>query len=92
MTTTLIQKEEIPHYTCLRCENLLSDEEKVNRKIKLQKGQILGNAYKSKVKIVFNTTQGLKAVETTIWTVGEEYIVLKGGVTIPLYAVVDIEL
>jgi hypothetical protein len=92
MTTTLIQKEEIPHYTCLKCENILSDEEKVNRKIKLQRGQILGNAYKSKVKIVFYTAHGLKAVETTTWTVGDEYIVLKGGVTIPLDSIMDIEL
>jgi hypothetical protein len=30
-------------------------------------------------------------VETTVWAVGEEYVILKGGITIPVHAILRVE-
>ena len=52
----------------------------------------LGNAYHSKVSIVFMDDEGLKRVETTIWAHGAKFICLKGGVWIPISRIVEIKM
>jgi hypothetical protein len=53
---------------------------------------ILGNIDHNKVTIVFKTEDGtILQVKTTIWAVTEDYVALKGGVHIPIKAIVDIE-
>ena len=44
---------------------------------------ILGNTYHSKVRIIFETIEGLCQVETTIWATTEHYVLLKAGFTCP---------
>lgn len=51
----------------------------------------LGNAYKGKTAITFNTEDGEKTVETTVWSLTDRFIQLKGGVLIPLSSIVDVE-
>lgn len=51
---------------------------------------VLGNGSKSKVKILFQTKEGLRMVHTTVWAATEEYIILKGGRSIPMDAILDI--
>lgn len=92
MIATLIEKENIPNYKFIRQEVLESEEDRVRRKLNLLRAQTLGNTYKNKVKIFFNTEEGLKSVYTTVWNVGTDYIALKGGITIPISAITDIEL
>ena len=58
----------------------------------LKKGEILGNAFKHKVQIAFNAIEGKFKVNTTIWATTEKYIVLKGGVCIPIDCVEYISL
>jgi hypothetical protein len=50
----------------------------------------LGNAFRSKVSIIFQDDEGLKRVDTTIWAAGTKFICLKGGVWIPIDRIVEI--
>lgn len=50
----------------------------------------LGNGAKSKVKILFQTKDGIRLVHTTVWAATEDYIILKGGRSIPMDAILDI--
>jgi hypothetical protein len=50
----------------------------------------LGNNYRTKVQIVFCDDEGLKMVHTTVWAALERYILLKGGVRIPISRIVEI--
>lgn len=51
---------------------------------------LLGNGAKSKVKILFQTKEGIRVVNTTVWAATEDYILLKGGKAIPMDAILDI--
>ncbi len=59
---------------------------------KLARAVRLGNGEHGKCRILFRDAEGLKAVETTIWSADERAIVLKSGATIPLARVIDIEM
>ena len=50
----------------------------------------LGNEFKGKTVITFETTKGPKAVETTVWSVTDNHVTLKGGLNIPLNSVIDL--
>ncbi|HUH75417.1 MAG TPA: hypothetical protein VLZ75_13565 [Chitinophagales bacterium] len=50
----------------------------------------LGNGHKSKVKIFFQTAHGIRMVHTTVWAATENFIILKGGQSIPMDAIMDI--
>jgi hypothetical protein len=52
----------------------------------------LGNTFKSKCKLVFNTTVGNKFVYATIWNVTNEHVELKGGTILLISAIIDIKL
>lgn len=51
---------------------------------KLNEAMRLGNIHHGKVGIIFEDDQGLKRVDTTIWSTGAKYICLKGGVWLPI--------
>jgi hypothetical protein len=50
----------------------------------------LGNEFKGKTLITFETTSGPKSVETTVWSVTESHLTLKGGLHIPLNSVIGL--
>ncbi len=88
---TLIDKEQIPNLSFPKvniCEKK-AEELKFFYK-KLKEAEILGNIHHSKVKIVFEDSDGLKEVRTTIWHSDKDFIVLKKGVFIPLSCVVRV--
>ncbi len=58
----------------------------------LKQGERLGNAFKHKVVIAFKALEGRFKVNTTIWATTEKYVVLKGGVSIPIECIEDISL
>jgi len=58
---------------------------------KLNSAQRLGNEFKAKADITFNTKEGPKTVSTTVWSVTEKYLQLKSGVHIPLSSLIDID-
>lgn len=80
----LIDKENVKTLS-FPLEDVLSDEiEAKQRKQDLERALSLGNLEHLKIKIYFEDTESLKLVETTIWGVTEERIILKQGVTIPI--------
>jgi hypothetical protein len=38
----------------------------------------------------FTTTKGLRTIETTVWSLTDDYIQIKGGIMIPLKSITDI--
>lgn len=87
MTAELIEKEEIDVTKIIPAENKHTDDI-VSR---LAASSRLGNEFKAKATIVFNTTEGAKKVHTTVWSVTEKYIQLKNNVHIPIKCIIDVE-
>lgn len=89
MTTTnatakLIDKENVGDLSFPKEDVLSTTEERRKRRIELDRALILGNVDHSKVRIYFSDNEGYKQVETTIWAVTEERIILKSGMVIPI--------
>jgi hypothetical protein len=82
----LIPKEQIPQFRIVPAF-VDRTSEWVNQ---LQYSCRLGNEFKGKTIVTFETTQGPRAVETTIWSVTDDHLSLKGGVEIPLVSVIDL--
>lgn len=87
MIGTLIEKESINNYKIIAAEG--NKVEELCRK--LIDAQRLGNEFKSKVTIVFNTEDGPMRIETTVWSLTDKYIQIKSGVLIPLSAIISVE-
>ncbi|WP_346236212.1 hypothetical protein ABDK00_016605 [Niabella insulamsoli] len=86
MAEHLIEKEELTNYTIVPAEEDRSDywREKLSYAVRL------GNQFKSKTSITFNTTEGPRTVHTTVWSLTENYLELKAGRLIPLTSVIDV--
>jgi len=87
MEAELIQKEEVSQYHLIKAE---AGHKNVTKE-KLERALRLGNEFKSKTVITFQTENGPKKIETTVWSVTDEFIQIKGGVALPLYSLIDIE-
>ncbi|QNL48505.1 hypothetical protein H8S90_17160 [Olivibacter sp. SDN3] len=83
----LINKEDIKRYKIIDAPESHVSE----LRYKLQSAVRLGNEFKSKSVITFNTTEGPKRVETTVWMLTEDYLQLKNGIMIPLGSLLDID-
>jgi len=90
-TPQSIEKEQISKLNFVDKEVLLTESEYKERRESLYRAMILGNAYHGKVKIIFETTDGSKQVETTIWATTENSIILKGGVVIPIHCIWEVK-
>lgn len=93
MESVIIPKEEIPNIRF--AENLHIKEVDEQKKLiaNLYRAQALGNLEKIKVRIIFYTHEfQRRAVETTVWGVGEDNIMLKHGYCIPIRSIDSIEL
>lgn len=82
----LIPKEEISRYRIIPA----FVDNSALWKIRLEYAVRLGNEFKGKTTITFETTEGLKTVETTVWSFTDGHIHLKGGTMIPLNSIIDI--
>lgn len=85
-----IGKEMISGLKFPNSDVLPTSENRLERRKKLEKGMILGNNHKHKVKIIFSDRDGIKKVETTIWAAMEKNISLKGGAFIPIHRIYDV--
>ena len=83
---TVIAKEEIAEYKLVPAF-VDKSEQWLNH---LQYAVRLGNEFKGKTVITFETTKGARTVETTIWSVTDNYMILKGGTNIPLTSIIDL--
>ncbi|WP_026955591.1 hypothetical protein [Algoriphagus vanfongensis] len=87
-----IEKEQINTLNFSRKEVLQSTDEIKLRLADLQRSQTLGNLLHSKVHITFQSAnEQIYEVYTTVWAVASEFIVLKGGVTIPINSILKVE-
>ena len=83
-TFELIDKELIPRLNFPKAEVLEEKEDIAERKNDLDRALSLGNLEHVKIKIYFEDDASKKMVETTIWGVTEERVILKQGVVIPV--------
>jgi hypothetical protein len=83
---TLIAKEEIGAYKIVPA--FVDNTEEWQRE--LTYATRLGNEFKGKTSITFETTDGPRSVETTVWSVIDGYLQLKGGTLIPVKSIIDI--
>jgi len=88
----VIQKEQLGLFKFSPSEVLKGEWEKVYRRFTLQRAERLGNSFKGKVKIFFRTHDNeTKMVDTTIWSATDDYVSVKGGMSIPVKAILGIE-
>ncbi len=74
-------------------EDVLTDSEARSiRTADINRAIALGNLEHQKVKIFFADDSGQKVVDTTIWAVTDEAIVLKQHVIIPIYRIFKLEI
>lgn len=85
---TTVEKEVIPSLSFHGEKKIKQHPELKNQ---LEQATRLGNGYHTKVSIYFHDDEGLKRVETTIWAAGNKYILLKGGVWIPISRIVEVK-
>ena len=57
---------------------------------KLKRASKRGNNEKTKYNITFVTNNGLMKVNTTIWMVGDEYVLLKENLYMPITSIIDV--
>lgn len=86
MSVIQIEKEEIGNYHIIPAPEDKTEfwKEQLNYSVRL------GNEFKSKTSITFNTDEGLRTVYTTVWSLTENYIQLKAGILIPLSSITDV--
>jgi hypothetical protein len=87
-----IEKERLKQCTFRKPNYRYTDFEIRERNQRLYLAMLLGNNYSSEARIVFNTLEGYKQILSTIWATTEKFILLKGGNTIPLEAIAEVEL
>ncbi len=92
MIAELIAKETLDHLKFPKSYPDLSREKKEYLMEKLKVAVVMGNSDKVKCSILFTDMEGLKQIDTTIWEYDDEFISLKGGMTLHLKFVEDIVL
>jgi hypothetical protein len=80
----IIEKEKIGTLKFPRSEVLEDVSAIKERKNELQRALALGNLEHSKIQIYFEDDKSKKMVETTVWAVTDQSVVLKKGVGIPI--------
>ncbi|CAN5373683.1 hypothetical protein BH23BAC1_BH23BAC1_12440 [soil metagenome] len=91
-TITVIPKEQLKDLNFFKSDVLNDVSMRQKRRLNLNRAMLLGNLEHNKVKINFLTEDGtLHQVETTIWGLTQNFILLKGGVSIPIRSVVKLD-
>ncbi|HET6227965.1 MAG TPA: hypothetical protein VFF27_16900 [Bacteroidia bacterium] len=86
----LVQKEMISGFKFPANEVLTSKDEMKIRLADLERALKLGNLEHNKIKIIFEDTDGVKQVETTVWGVTDKRVILKQGIMIPIHRIYEI--
>ncbi len=82
-----VPKEQVNDLRFPNGEVLKDRDDIRKRRADLERAVMLGNVEKSKVRLVFEDEVGLKYVETTIWSITDDRVILKGDGSIPLQRV-----
>ena len=86
-----IDKEKVAELHFPESDVLISGDDIQRRTYELERASQLGNGDHVKIKIIFEDTDSVKQVETTVWAVTKERIVLKHGITIPIRRIHEIK-
>ena len=87
-----IEKETITSLDFSKTEVLRDAARKTMRKTDLNRALKLGNLLKNKVNIYFkDIEEHLMRVNTTIWAVTDDAVILKQGILIPRHRVVMVD-
>ena len=81
---------DIPDVTFIPIESKDEQFSKQELTSKLSNACSNGNCDKSKYKITFLTNNGWMRIHTTIWMVGEKFILLKENIYIPISSIIDV--
>ncbi len=88
---TEVKKEDVSGFKFVSVNGSEDAVFKAQRRSDLERAIRLGNADHQKVKIIFETTEGAKFTDTTVWNLTENYIILKGNIDIPIRSIHRIE-
>ncbi|MFY8097357.1 MAG: hypothetical protein ACOVMH_06025 [Flavobacterium sp.] len=83
----LIEKEAVEQLKFPAEEVLKEKEDILQRKTDLDRAMALGNLEHVKMKIFFEDEVSKKMVETTVWGITNERVILKKGVVIPIHRI-----
>ncbi len=86
-----IEKENIQGLRFPDNDVLSSKDEIKNRSSDLERAMKLGNLEHNKIKIVFEDSEGIKQVETTVWGVTDKRVILKQAILIPIHRIHEIK-
>ncbi len=86
MDHIVILKEDIGQYTIVPADV----DRSAQWREQLTYAVRLGNEFKGKTTITFETNEGSRTVETTVWSLTDSFIHLKGGITIPLNSITEV--
>jgi hypothetical protein len=86
-----VEKESIRGLKFPDNDVLVSKDEIKIRYANRERALKLGNLEHNKIKIVFEDSDGVKQVETTVWGVTDKRVILKQGVLIPIHRIHEIK-
>jgi hypothetical protein len=87
---TIIDKENISGLKFPENDVLKTKDAIKLRNADLEKAMKLGNLEHNKIKIVFEDSEGIKQVNTTVWGVTDKRVILKQGVVIPIHRIHEV--
>ena len=91
-TILTIDKENISSLSFSKSDVILNPEDQKKRMADLYRSQTLGNLLQTKVKLTFEAADlNTYQVETTVWAVGDTFISLKGGIYLPISAILRVD-
>lgn len=85
-----VEKEAISGLQFPDSEVLKSTDDIKIRSAALERAMKLGNIEHNKIKIIFEDSEGVKQVETTVWGVTDKRVILKQGVVIPINRIYEV--
>ncbi len=88
----MIEKELLDREKFVKSEVLQNPEERIRRRESIEKAMRFGNNDKGKIAIIFDSANGTRRVETTVWSVTENNVILKQGKIIPIHCIREVKL
>ena len=85
-----INQSELMKVAFKNDDNMYVQEQIKMKDQKLYMAMLMGNNYYNNVRIIFNTEEGESEIVSRIWARTDKFIVLRGGVFIPINSVIDI--
>jgi hypothetical protein len=88
---TPIDKENISGLKFPDHDVLTSKDDIKIRMANLDKALKLGNLEHGKIKIIFEDSEGIKQVDTTVWGVTDKRVILKQGAVVPIHRIHEVK-